>query len=42
MRAVFHWLVLCALALFALQLFFVIRIASMAVIAPQSHRLPAL
>ena len=36
MKAVFHWLVLCVLALIALQLFFVIRIASMAVVAPQS------
>ncbi len=36
MKAVFHWLALCALALLALQLYFVIRIASMAVVAPQS------
>jgi monofunctional biosynthetic peptidoglycan transglycosylase len=36
MKAFFHWLVLCALALIALQLYFVIRIASMAVVAPQS------
>ena len=36
MKAFFHWLLLCALALFALQLYFVIRIASMAVVAPQS------
>ncbi|MBC7916675.1 MAG: monofunctional biosynthetic peptidoglycan transglycosylase, partial [Rhodoferax sp.] len=36
MRAVLHWLMLCALALFALQLYFVVRIASMAVVAPQS------
>lgn len=36
MKAIFRWLVLCALALFALQLYFVVRIAAMAVVAPQS------
>jgi monofunctional biosynthetic peptidoglycan transglycosylase len=36
MKAFLHWLALCALALLALQLYFVIRIASMAVVAPQS------
>jgi monofunctional glycosyltransferase len=36
MKAALHWLLLCALALLALQLYFVIRIAGMAVVAPQS------
>ena len=35
-RATLHWLGLCLLALLGLQLFFVLRIASMAVIAPES------
>jgi monofunctional glycosyltransferase len=35
-KALFHWLMLCALAFLALQLYFVVRIASMAVVAPQS------
>jgi monofunctional biosynthetic peptidoglycan transglycosylase len=36
MKALLRWLGLCALALVALQVFFVARIASMAVLAPQS------
>lgn len=36
MRAFLHWLGLCLLALLALQLFFVVRIACMAVVAPES------
>jgi monofunctional biosynthetic peptidoglycan transglycosylase len=36
MKAVLHWLALCALALLALQIYFVVRIACMAVVAPQS------
>ena len=36
MKAVMRWLALCALALLALQIFFVLRIASMVVLAPQS------
>ena len=36
MRAALQWLLMCLLALLALQLFFVIRIACMAVIAPES------
>ena len=36
MKAIARWLGLCVLALVALQLFFVGRIASMAVLAPQS------
>ncbi len=36
MKATLHWLALCALGLLALQLYFVIRIAGMAVVAPQS------
>ena len=36
MKALAKWLVLLVVALVALQLFFVARIATMAVIAPQS------
>ncbi len=36
MKAAWRWLGLMALALFALQLYFVIRVAAMVVIAPQS------
>jgi len=36
MKPFLHWLGLCALAVAALQVFFVARIASMAVLAPQS------
>lgn len=36
MKRVFSWLALCLLALLALQLFFVARIAAMAVLAPES------
>lgn len=36
MKALLRWLGLCVLALVALQLFFVLRIATMAVVAPQS------
>ena len=36
MRALWRWLALCALALLALQLFFIGHIALMAVVAPQS------
>jgi monofunctional glycosyltransferase len=36
MKALLRWLGLCAMALVALQLFFVARIATMAVLAPQS------
>ncbi|WP_294770754.1 monofunctional biosynthetic peptidoglycan transglycosylase [uncultured Rhodoferax sp.] len=36
MKSLGRWLLLCALALLALQLYFVLRIAAMAVVAPQS------
>ncbi|MFZ3128740.1 MAG: transglycosylase domain-containing protein, partial [Rhodoferax sp.] len=36
MKALLRWLGLCMLALVALQLYFVLRIAAMAVVAPQS------
>lgn len=36
MKAVWRWLALCALALIALQLYFVFRVALMVVVAPQS------
>jgi len=36
MKAVWRWLGLCALALIALQLYFVFRVALMVVVAPQS------
>ena len=36
MKAVWRWVALVAMALVALQLFFVLRIAAMAVVAPQS------
>lgn len=36
MKALLRWLTWCAVALLALQLFFIARIASMAVLAPQS------
>jgi monofunctional biosynthetic peptidoglycan transglycosylase len=36
MKALLRWLGLCVLALAALQLYFVLRIATMAVVAPQS------
>jgi monofunctional biosynthetic peptidoglycan transglycosylase len=36
MKSALRWLWLCALALVALQLFFVLRIAVMAVWAPES------
>jgi len=36
MKAVLRWLTLCLLALAALQLFFLLRIATMAVLAPES------